>query len=107
MRILLDECVDQKLRNHLPGHECQTVSYARLNGLTNGKLLDAAESLDFEVLITVDQGLEYQQNLANRTLAIVVLCPKSSRLSDLLPLVSNCLEALDSISAGQVIRIVG
>lgn len=63
MRLLLDECVDQQLRHHFKGHECQTVRYAGLAGLENGELLRAAEAATFDVLLTVDRGFEYQQKL--------------------------------------------
>ena len=55
MRVLLDECVHEQLRNRLPGHECQTARYAGFASLENG-----------ELLLTVDRGFEYQQNLINR-----------------------------------------
>jgi hypothetical protein len=50
MRILLDEGVNQKMRNRLPGHECQSTRYAGFGGLKNGELLDAAEAAGFDVL---------------------------------------------------------
>ena len=64
MRILGDECVDQHLRLLIPQHACETASYAGLAGLKNGALLTAAEAAGFDVLVTVDQEIPYQQNLA-------------------------------------------
>ena len=63
MRILIDECIDERFRNSLPEHDCQTARYAGLAGLKNGELLIAAETAKFDVFLTVDQGIEYQQNL--------------------------------------------
>ncbi len=63
MRILIDECIDERFRNALPSHDCQTARYAGLAGLKNGDPLDAAETARFDVFLTVDQGIEYQQNL--------------------------------------------
>ena len=57
MRLLIDECIDERLRLLFPGHDCQTVRFANLAGLKNGKLLDAAEAADSDVLITVDQNI--------------------------------------------------
>jgi hypothetical protein len=57
MRILIDECMDERFRNALPGHDCQTARYAGLAGLKNGELLTAAETAGFEVFLTVDQGI--------------------------------------------------
>lgn len=105
MRVLLDECVDEQLRHHLPGHECQTARYAGFAGLGNGELLKEAAAAKFEVLLTVDRGFEYQQNLADRQIAVVVFCGKSVLFEDLLPLMAICLDHLKTTRPGQVIRI--
>lgn len=60
MRILIDECIDERLRNSFPDHDCQTARYAGFAGLENGELLTAAETAKFDVLVSVDQGIEYQ-----------------------------------------------
>jgi len=90
MRVLLDECVNQRLRNYLPGHECESAEYAGFADLKNGELLDAAESAHFDVLLTVDRGLEYEQNLAGRRIAIIIFRSKSIALQDLLPHAPAC-----------------
>jgi len=105
MRILLDECVDQRLRLLFTTHDCQTASYARLSGLKNGALLTAAESAGFDVLLTTDQGIPHQQNLVMRRISIVILCAPTNRLADLTLLLPAALLALDSIAHGQVVRI--
>ena len=107
MRILIDECIDERFRNSLPGHDCQTVRYAGLAGLKNGDLLTAAETAKFGVFLTVDQGFEYQQNLSARKLAIIIFQAKSNRLKDLLPLVPACLARIESIQPGQIVSIKG
>jgi hypothetical protein len=107
MRILIDECVDERLRYSLLGHDCHTARYAGLAGLQNGELLAAAEAAGFDVLLTVDQGIEYQQNLADRRVAIIILRAKSSRLKDLLPHVPACLAHITSIHPGQIVTIEG
>jgi len=105
MKILLDECVPQRLRNHLPGHECQSARYAGFGGLENGDLLTAAEGAKFDLLLTVDRGFEYEQNLGGRQIAILILSTKSIRLEDLLPHLRNALVALQSIRPGQIVRV--
>jgi predicted nuclease of predicted toxin-antitoxin system len=107
MRILIDECIDERFRNSLPGHHCQTVRYAGLAGLTNGELLTAAETAKFDVFLTVDQGIEYQQNLTGRSIAIIIFRTKSNRLKDLLPHLPVCLAHIESIQPGQIVRIEG
>jgi hypothetical protein len=89
----------------LPGHDCQTARYAGLAGLSNGELLTAAETARFDVFLTADQGIEYQQNLTGRNIAIIIFRAKSNRLRDLLPYVPACLVQIESIQPGQIVRI--
>jgi hypothetical protein len=70
MRILIDECIDERFRNSFADHDCQTERYAGMAGLKNGELLLAAEAANFDVLLTVDQGIAYQQDLAGRNLQL-------------------------------------
>jgi hypothetical protein len=107
MRILIDECIDERFRNSFPAHDCQTARYAGLAGLKNGDLLTAAETAGFDVFLTVDQGFEYQQNLTARKVAIVIFRAKSNRLKDLLSLVPACLAHMKSIQPGQIVTIEG
>jgi len=107
MRILIDECIDERFRSSLPGHDCQTARYAGLAGLKNGDLLIAAETAKFDVFLTVDQGIAYQQNLTARKLAIIIFHANSNRLKDLLPLVPACLARIASIQPGQIVTIEG
>jgi hypothetical protein len=105
MRVLLDECVREGLRKYLPGHECQTVRYAGFTGLENGQLLTAAEAAKFDLLLTVDRGFEYQQNLGQRRIAVIIFCGKSVLLEDLVSLIPDCLAHLKFIQPGEVVRI--
>lgn len=73
MKVLLDENLDHRLRNHLGAHEVFTASYMGWDGFKNGRLLHAAEEGGFDVLVTGDQTLSYEQNLIGRRLAIIVL----------------------------------
>ena len=107
MRILIDECIDERFRNSLTGNDSQTARYAGLSGLKNGDLLKAAETAKFDVLLTVDQGIEYQQNLTGRKIAIIIFRTKSNRLHNLLQLVPACLAHLESIQPGQIVSIEG
>lgn len=105
MRTLLDECVNQRLRNFLTGHDCESAKYAGFGGLKNGELLDAAESDRFDVILTVDRGLEYEQNLNGRNISIIIFRTNSIALKDLLPRVPECLALLLSIKRGEIARI--
>lgn len=104
MRLLLDECLDHRLRLHFPGHDCVSAKYAGLAGLKNGRLLDAAESAGFAVLITADQEILHQQDLRKRQISILVLCGPTNRLADLERLIPAALSALTVIKPGEVVE---
>ena len=74
-------------------------------GLKNGDLLIAAEAARFDVLLTVDQGIEYQQNLTGLNIAVILFRVKSNRLKDLLPHIAACLIQLESIKPGQIVSV--
>ena len=107
MKILLDECIPRKLEYSLPDHECRTVPEAGLAGQKNGALLDLAESAGFEIFVTMDKGLEYEQNLAGRSIAILILRAKSNRLADLLPLAPDLLRTIKLARKGEIHPIGG
>ena len=77
MKILFDQGTPVPLRRHLDDHEVATAAEMGWSQLTNGELLAAATDAGFEVFVTTDQNLRYQQNLKNRTIAIVVLMSAS------------------------------
>jgi hypothetical protein len=85
MRLLLDECIPRQFKNELSRHDCRTVPEEGMAGKKNGELLPRAEEFGFEVFLTLDRGLQYQQNLQHKTIAIILIRSKSSRLVDLLP----------------------
>jgi hypothetical protein len=107
MRILLDECLPRKLKNGFPSYECRTVPEAGIAGTRNGLLLSLAESRGFDVFLTMDKGLEYEQNLRGRRIAIIVFRARSNRLVDLLPYVPACVSVLSTIAPGQLVRVGG
>ena len=104
MKLLLDECVTRFVKRDLSGYTVHTVEEAGLKGLENGVLLRAA-SETYEVLITVDQNLPYQQNVPGLNIAIVVLAAKRNNYAALKPLLPQALIALETIRPGEVIRI--
>jgi predicted nuclease of predicted toxin-antitoxin system len=104
MRLLLDECVPRKFRNLLPGYDCRTVPEEGLAGKKNRELLSLAEQAGFEVFLTLDRGLEYEQNLQGRIIAIILIRAKSSRLVDLLPHSPEILRVLRSIKPGELVN---
>jgi len=105
MRLLIDECVPRKLKNLLSGHDCRTVPDERLAGKKNGELLSLAEKSGFEVFLTLDRGLEYEQDLQQRRIAVIVIRAKSSRLANLSPHSSEILRVLRSIKPGELVKV--
>jgi predicted nuclease of predicted toxin-antitoxin system len=104
MRLLLDESVPRRLARHLAGVEVDTVHDRTWSGLKNGELLRAAES-EYDVFVTADQNLQYQQHLPGFAIGVVVLAARTNRLEDLLPLVSQLLAACPGLSKGEVVII--
>ena len=104
MKLLLDECVTRFVKRDLVGHDVHTVEEAGFKGLENGDLVRAASGM-YEVLITVDQNLPHQQNLAGLNIAILVLAAKRNSYARLKPLLPPALKALETIKPGDAIRI--
>jgi len=98
VRIFLDECIDGRLARDIPGHDVRTARQMGWSAIKNGALL-ALASEQFDIFLTVDRNLSYQQNLTGR-LAVVVLCAKSNRLADLRPLVPRLVDVLSSAKRG-------
>jgi hypothetical protein len=96
---LLDECVDWRLSRAIAGHEVATASQMGWTAVKNGELL-ALAARHFDVFLTVDRNLPFQQNLRAFPIRIIVLAAKTNRLIDLLALVPKLLAAIDSAAPG-------
>jgi hypothetical protein len=103
LKILLDECLPLDFRRSFVKHDAQSVQWAGLKSKKNGELLKAAEIAGFDVLISVDQGLAFQQSPTGRKLSVIVVRSPSNRPEDLLPLVGAILRALENIQPGEVL----
>jgi predicted nuclease of predicted toxin-antitoxin system len=97
MRILLDESLPKKLGFLLEGHFVRTVQQMGFGGLGNGKLL-AAAAPDFDVLITGDQNMEYQQSHEDLPMSVMTLVAANNKLESFLPLVPKLLSALAGLT---------
>ena len=106
MRLLLDECVDRRLAREIRGHEVSTVSDLAWAGIRNGELLVRASGR-FDVFVTVDRNLAFQQSTADLPVAVVILRARTNRLVDLKPLVPNLLNRLPDIKLGEIVWIEG
>ena len=106
MRLLLDECVDRRLAREIRGHEVSTVSELGWAGIRNGELLVRASGR-FDIFVTVDRNLAFQQNTADLPVAVVILRARTNRLVDLKPLVADLLDRLPNIKLGEIVWIEG
>lgn len=104
MLLLLDECIDRRLGRELVGHTTKSATQMGWAGLKNGALLSVAEK-EFDVFITVDRNLSFQQNLSKFDIAVLVLRAKTNQLEDLRPLVNQILAALERIKPKQTLTI--
>ncbi len=103
MRILLDECLPRKLKRELLPHTAMTVTEIGWSGIKNGALLRLAET-QFDIFLTADRNLPYQQNVSSYNIA-VVLVARNNRIDTLRQLAPGVLEALQTIQAGDIIMV--
>ncbi|MFN0112018.1 MAG: DUF5615 family PIN-like protein [Blastocatellia bacterium] len=104
MKLLFDENTPEELMPHFQPHDCTHINRTQFKGLKNGTLLTAAEA-SFDVLITADSNLYYQQIVAEFNIAVLVLRAFRTRLEFFLPVVPNALQALDSLSPGETLYL--
>lgn len=105
MRILIDECLNWRLGRALTGHFFASVAKMGWSGIQNGQLLALAEQNYFDVFLTADRNLSFQQNTAQCRIAIVVLEGTGIQLHETLPLMPKVLAILPTLQPGQVVRV--
>lgn len=105
MKVLLDENLPHELRHLLVGHDVATVTYQGWSGLKNGVLMRTAADGGFDVMITMDNGVEFQQNLRSLPLAVLIVSANSNDIDDLRLKVPQILAALATMSERAVIRV--
>jgi predicted nuclease of predicted toxin-antitoxin system len=104
MRILLDEDLPRRLGALLVGHEASTVQRSGWSGIKNGKLLALAVG-KFDVFLTMDGNLEFQQNLTTLPIAVLVVEAASNRMEHLVPVVPNILKELNHLPPKSLRRV--
>jgi len=101
VKVFVDECVDWRLARDIVGHEVRTARQLGWSAIRNGELL-ALATKEFDVFVTVDRNLSFQQNLPAFTIAVIVLSAHSNRLGDLQPLVPELLASIPTAKRGSV-----
>ena len=104
MMVFLDECIDWRLSRDITGHDVKTARQMCWTTIKNGELLTLVAGA-FDVFVTVDRNLAFQQNIATIQVAVIVLRAKSNRLDDLRALVPGLLTLLDAAEPGQVLEV--
>ena len=105
MKILLDECVTKKIRTLLPEHKVYTIGQMGWAGLKNGKLLTKAVESKFDILLTIDKNISYQQNISKYLISLVVLNVDDSNIETLIDFIPNFNKQIKNIEKGKTYLI--
>lgn len=105
MLILLDNCVPKSLKRELPAHTVRHASEMRWEALKDDVLLQSADAANFDLLITADRNMRYQQNLSRYHVGIIVLIAYTNRIQDLRPLIPKLLATLTTVHPGDLHEI--
>ena len=105
MRLLLDECVPRTFKPYLVGHDVWHVANMGWSSKRNGELLRLMVSERFEALLTVDQNLEFQQNVRASGIGVIVATVRTNRLQALRPLIPQILDAAGRLTAGELVKV--
>jgi hypothetical protein len=104
-RVLLDEMLPRLLARELPGHQVSTVAQEGWTGVLNGELLRRAETAGFDVFLTADRKMEYQQRLTGRSFGAVVIAAGGTKLDQLQPLAPALRDAVASVRPGELFYV--
>jgi hypothetical protein len=102
--VLLDECIPVQVAAELPKHHVRTIRGMAWRGKRDGELLRLAAD-NFDVFVTIDAGLVYEQRIAHRRLGVVSLVASSNEIEAIRPLMSGLRHAVMKVKPGQVIRV--
>ncbi len=105
MKLLLDENMPHKLRQHLPGHDVLTVAHMNWGGIANGDLLARAAAEGFDALVTVDAGIEFEQNLAALPCSVVIIQAESNAFEHIEPHLPALLQALAALKPRSLLTV--
>ena len=105
MKIIIDECLPKRVTQFFPEDAVWTVPQIGLSGSKDNVLLDALDKKNIEVFITIDGNIEYQQQFKNRVFGTVIIRAVSNRFSDLLHSKAKLVEAVLTVTSGNIIHI--
>jgi hypothetical protein len=105
MKLLLDENLPHQLRHEVPGHDCSTVAYMGWSGIESGELLREAANAGIDAVLTKDANVQYEQNLVNLPVAVMILHAVTNDIDDIRPLVPALFAALTNLPPKQVTHV--
>jgi predicted nuclease of predicted toxin-antitoxin system len=105
MKILLDECITKRLKTKLSEYKVNTVFEMGWSGLKNGNLMTKAIENNFDIFLTIDKNIEYQQNLNNYPIAVVVLNTSNSKIEFLEQLMPKFKQDINTFEKGKIYKI--
>lgn len=106
MKILLDHNLDRRLKHHLEMFDAATTHEMGWDDVLNGELLTLAEQNGYDVLLTADSKIKYQQNMTGRKVAIVVLRAPNKRLATHVLMMDDVVETVTHVKAGEVVEVI-
>ncbi len=104
MRILLDECVNPRLRQAFPEHEVLTVADVHWRALSDAKLMALAQD-QCDVFLTIDKGFEHEHNLKKLTFGMVIVHVQRNRMENYRPLFPALRDAIETVKPGEIVHV--
>jgi len=101
MKLLLDECVPEDLKDFISDHEVRSTSEMGWKGLKNGELMHAAADAGFEVFLTSDKNIRHQQNVSKYPIAVVVFDAPRNTITELEKKIPRLYELLQTVQKGK------
>jgi hypothetical protein len=105
MKILLDECLPKRLKSFLTDFEVNTTEEMGWTSLENGNLIKAAIEKEFDILLTIDKNLEFQQNIKSYNITVVVFNVPRNKIDFISPLIPELKEKINTFEKGKVYYI--
>jgi len=105
MKVLLDECVPERFRHCIPGHDVHSAKFAGFSGRKNGELLRLATEAGYDALLTVDQGISFQQRMSSESVALIVISAPRNDIDTLKVMADAVIRALATVTTGQIVRL--
>ena len=102
MKLLLDECLPEDLKDFISGHQVFSVTEMDWKGIKNGELMRRSSESEFDIFLTADKNIRYQQNVSRYQIAIIVFDVFRNTLPELKPRIPKLLEMIPDVYKGNL-----